>query len=359
MNDLSIKNISVLICIAMGLFSCKNAVKKTDIGILTGQKQNMEIKQAKTDLLGETSWAVAYSGFRNGQHPNRGNGAVNPSASEVLEDLLIISKDSLFNLIRLYDCGENSQTVLRVIEEKQLNIKVMLGIWLKAELSAHESCSWLNEPIPQESLDKNKLLNQEEIERGIALANKYPETVIAVNVGNEALVEWNDHKVDTDSMISYVKRVQKKIQQPVSVADNYEWWVKSGQELAKVVDFVSIHVYPVWEGKDIDEGMSYTIQNVQDVRNALPDSKLVISEAGWASIALEFGERASEEKQARYYRELHKWSKEMNITTFFFEAFDEDWKGDADNPLGAEKHWGIFTLDRKPKKIMKPLFPEL
>ncbi|NOU61960.1 glycosyl hydrolase family 17 protein [Marinifilum caeruleilacunae] len=359
MKNSTIKNISVLICITIGMFSCKNAAKKSDANIQEEAKQNMEIKQKETDLLGGTSWAVAYSGFRSGQHPDRGNGAVNPSDSEVLEDLKIISKDSLFNLIRLYDCGENSQAVLRIIEENQLNIKVMLGVWLKAELSAHETCSWLTEPIPQETLDKNMILNQEEIQRGIALAKKYPETVIAVNVGNEALVEWNDHKVDTDSIISYVKSVQKEIEQPVTVADNYEWWIKSGQELAKTVDFVSIHVYPVWEGKDIDEGMSYTIQNVQDVRNAFPDSKLVITEAGWASIATEFGERASEEKQERYYQELNKWSKEMNITTFFFEAFDEDWKGETANPLGAEKHWGIFTVDRKPKKVMQALFPEL
>jgi exo-beta-1,3-glucanase (GH17 family) len=47
------------------------------------------------------------------------------------------------------------------------------------------------------------------------------------------------------------------------------------------------------------------------------------------------------------------WSKKMNITTFFFEAFDEDWKGDTANPLGAEKHWGLYFIDRTPKKVMK------
>ncbi|PKQ64008.1 hypothetical protein BZG02_07710 [Labilibaculum filiforme] len=297
--------------------------------------------------------AVAYSGFRTGQHPDRGNGAVNPTDAQVLEDLLIISKDALFNLIRLYDSGENSQAVLRIIEENKLNIKVMLGVWLKAELSAHETCEWLTEPIAQDILDANRILNHQEIEKGIDLANKYSEIVVAVNVGNEALVDWNDHKVDTDSIIAYVQKVQKGIQQPVTVADNYEWWALNGKKLAKVVDFVSIHVYPIWEGKDSDEAMSYTIENVQKVRNALPDSKLVITEAGWASEAVEFGERASEEKQEKYYNDLMKWSAEMNITTFFFEAFDEDWKGETANPLGAEKHWGIFTVDRKPKQVMQ------
>jgi exo-beta-1,3-glucanase (GH17 family) len=76
-------------------------------------------------------------------------------------------------------------------------------------------------------------------------------------------------------------------------------------------------------------------------------------EAGWATVASEFGDRASREAQARYYREMKTWADEHNITTFFFEAFDEDWKGDPNNPVGAEKHWGIYDINRKPKKVMK------
>ena len=36
-----------------------------------------------------------------------------------------------------------------------------------------------------------------------------------------------------------------------------------------------------------------------------------------------------------------------------FEAFDEDWKGNPSDPLGAEKHWGLFTVNRQPNQIMK------
>lgn len=317
------------------------------------KQKSEEALQTEGDLLMGVSEAVCYSGFRTGQHPDRGDGAVNPSYEETLEDLNILMDQTNFRLIRIYDSGNNSEMVLRVIKENNIDIKVMLGIWLKAELSAHETCVWLTEPIPQETLNKNKVLNAAEIKRGINLANKYKDIVFAVNVGNEALVDWNDHKVSTQSIITYVKEVQHAINQPVTVADNYEWWVSQGQELAKVVDFVAIHTYPIWEGKDIDEGMSYTIQNVKDVMAALPDAQIVITEAGWATIATEFGERASEDKQLQYYNELFAWSKNMNITTFFFEAFDEDWKGNPDNPMGAEKHWGLYTVDRKPKKVMQ------
>lgn len=311
------------------------------------------IKQEKEDLLAGLAEAVCYSGFRSGQHPDRGEGAKNPSAEEVLEDLQIIRNDMGFRLIRLYDSGVNSEMVLQLIEEHDLDIKVMLGMWLSAELSAHETCAWLTEPIPQEELDANKVVNLEELERGIKLANRYPEIVCAVNVGNECLVDWNDHKMHVDTVIAYCQRVKDAIDQPVTVADNYEWWAAHGKELSEVLDFISVHVYPVWEGRDIDQGLSYSIENIQKVRNALPDAKMVISEAGWATVASEFGERASQEKQLQYYNELMQWAREMNITTFFFEAFDEDWKGNPDDPWGAEKHWGLYTVDRRPKLVME------
>ncbi len=314
--------------------------------------ENSSLKQGKADLLAGTTKAICYSGFRSGQHPDRGNGALNPSEAEVLEDLQILQAAG-FKLIRQYDCGENSQMVLEVIKENKLDIKVLQGAWLKAELSNHLSCVWLTEPIPQEELDANKAWNKQEVERSIVLAKKYPEIIAAVNVGNEALVDWNDHKVATEDIIAYVKKVQAKINQPVTVAENYEWWAAHGHDLAAAVDFVSIHIYPVWEGKDIDEGLSYSIANMGKVKAALPEAKLVITEAGWPSIASEFGERASEEKQAQYYKELLAFAEKNNITTFFFEAFDEDWKGDPGNPLGAEKHWGLFNIDRTPKLVMQ------
>jgi exo-beta-1,3-glucanase (GH17 family) len=311
------------------------------------------LQQSEDDLLAGISKAICYSGFRSGQHPDRGDGAVNPSYDEILEDMIILSKEAEFKLLRLYDSKENSEMVLKAIKDNDIDMKVLLGIWLDAELSAHETCEWLTEPIPEEKLKMNKKVNLAEIERGIMLANQYQDIVVAVNVGNESLVEWNDHMVDTDTIISYVKMVQQSVKQPVTVADNYKWWALNGQALSAAVDFISIHVYPVWEGKGIDEGLSYSIENIKEVRDSLPEATIVITELGWPTVASEFPEHANEVNQKRYYQEIMDWTKSHNITTFFFEAFDEDWKGNPDNPLGAEKHWGLYTVDREPKLVMQ------
>ena len=34
-----------------------------------------------------------------------------------------------------------------------------------------------------------------------------------------------------------------------------------------------------------------------------------------------------------------------------FEAFDEPWKGSPE-PDEPEKHWGLYTVDRKPKAVL-------
>jgi len=58
-------------------------------------------------------------------------------------------------------------------------------------------------------------------------------------------------------------------------------------------------------------------------------------------------------------RESHEWAIRKNTTVFFFEAFDESWKGDPGNPLGAEKHWGFFNIHRTPKQVLKNLPKEV
>ncbi|GAB4316770.1 MAG: hypothetical protein Kow00127_08370 [Bacteroidales bacterium] len=283
---------------------------------------------------------------------------MNPSEEEILEDLQILANRMGYKLIRLYDSDESSETVLRMIRDHNLSIKVMLGIWLRAEISNHEGCPWLDEPVPEEELLANRTLNHEEIQRGIRLANEYDTVVVAVNVGNEALVDWNDHMVPEDTVIRYVRQVRRQIMQPVTVADNYKWWALHGRKLAGEVDFVSVHTYPVWEGKNATEALAWSIENLLEVRQALPGATLVITEAGWPTVASEFANLAGEKEQWQYFSEIVEWSKKMNITTFWFEAFDEDWKGDPANPDGAEKHWGLFTTDRQPKLTAKKVMNE-
>jgi exo-beta-1,3-glucanase (GH17 family) len=321
-------------------------------GVASASDEIQKLQQSPDDLLQGEVMAVSYSGFREGQHPDRGDGAVNPSGEEILEDLQILLEHDL-KLIRMYDSDSNTQDTLRIIRENNLPIKVALGIWLDAEISNHEGCPWLNEPIPDEKLASNARKNEAQVATAIELAKKYSDIVVTVNVGNEALVEWNDHMMPLERVIGFVRQVKDAIEQPVTVAENYDWWRKNGTELAAEVDYLGVHSYPAWEGKGIEEALNVTVEDIESVHAALPGKQIVVFEAGWATIANEFGERASEANQKRYYNEVLDWATKANVTVFFFEAFDEPWKGNPDNPMGAEKHWGLWNVDRTPKEVMR------
>jgi exo-beta-1,3-glucanase (GH17 family) len=91
------------------------------------------------------------------------------------------------------------------------------------------------------------------------------------------------------------------------------------------------------------------------VAKQFPGVPVVITEAGWATNSNGLGihaENVNEENQKIYFEGLMDWSENNKVLTFFFEAFDEQWKGSSD-PLEPEKHWGVFKTDRTPKLVMQ------
>jgi exo-beta-1,3-glucanase (GH17 family) len=298
--------------------------------------------------------AICYSGYRDGQSPDI---EIYPSYDQVKEDLLILQKNWVY--LRLYDCTKHAETVLKVIEKEKLNFKVMLGVYIAAELN-NFGCPW-GGTYSEDILRHNKINNLKQVRKLIKLANQYPDIVFALSAGNEATVDWTDHYVPVEKVISYVKLIKNGTKQPVTFCENYVPWYDKLKPLVDEVDFISIHTYPVWEYKKIHEAMAYTKQNYDSIAQRYPHKPVVITEAGWATNSNGRGinpENASEEYQSIYYNDLIKWSKKEGVLTFVFEAFDECWKGSPE-PLEPEKHWGLFTVDRKPKKVMSKQFSNL
>ncbi len=295
--------------------------------------------------------AICYSGYRAGQDPRQG---VFPSYAEIKEDLFILANN--WSLIRLYDCSPHAETVLKVIRNEGLDFKVMLGVDMAAEVS-NPNCPW-GADFTAETLNKNRQSNNEDVERLIDLATLYEDIVFSVSVGNEASVDWTDHMVPIKSLIAYAQRIKKALPQPVTFCENYVPWTAKLEPLAAELDFISVHTYPVWEYRTIEDALDYTKENYYSVVNHYPNMPVVITEAGWPTASNGRGidpQNASEELQASYYQQLMDWTKEENILTFVFEAFDEPWKGSAD-PLEPEKHWGLFFINRTPKLVMQDLY---
>ena len=298
--------------------------------------------------------AICYSGYREGQDPGS---ETYPSYEEIKEDLLILSKN--WKMLRLYDCSPHAETVLAVIRDEKLDFKVMLGIDMAAEMS-NPHCPW-GADFSEEILQTNRSSNNDKVHKAIELCIEYPDIVFSLSIGNEATVEWTDHMVSVDSLVAYTKLLKKAIKQPITFCENYVPWTYKLEPLAAELDFISVHTYPAWEYRTIEDALEYTKQNYHDVVHHYPGKPVVITEAGWTTASNGRGIEpwnASEELQASYYDQLMEWTNEEKILTFVFEAFDEPWKGSPD-PQEPEKHWGLFDVNRVPKLVMREAYPEL
>lgn len=294
--------------------------------------------------------AICYSGFREGHRP----GGAYPSYEEVKEDLMLL--DEHWHYLRLFDCDQHALTVLDVIKQEKMNFKIMLGAYIEAELN-NFNCPWNGGIYEEEQLDQNRESNQQKIEKLIELGSAYPDIIFSLSVGNEACVEWTDHYVNEFTVQQYAKQVKEQAPQPVTFCENYVPWLFKLNHLAQELDFISIHTYPVWEYKHISEAIDYSKENYYSVADKYPEKPVVITEAGWATNSNGRGihpNNVNEEYQKMYFDKLMEWAEKEHILVFFFEAFDEFWKGSPE-PLEPEKHWGLFNNDRTPKLAAQPI----
>lgn len=291
--------------------------------------------------------AICYSGFRDGQSPDDG---VFPSEAEILEDLQLL--EGHWDALRVYACDLHTERVLKVIARERLPFTVMLGAYIGAEVN-NPGCPW-GGVYSEETLEKNRQQNKEELDRAVLWANRYESIVDIVSVGNEATVDWTDHLIDPESVKAYAAYLRSRIPQPVTFCENYVPWLDKLKSLAQELDLIAIHTYPVWEYKTVAEAMDYTRKNYEVVQAAHPGKQIVITEAGWATASNGRGippENVGEHYQAAYLRELLEWAERESILVYIFEAFDENWKG-SDHPLEPEKHWGIYRADRSAKPAL-------
>ena len=283
---------------------------------------------------------ISYGAYRDGEGPGEGL----TSKQNILEDLQIIS--TRWNLIRLYGSDPQSQNILEVIADNDLPIRVMQGIWLDGHKTDDE--------------------NTAQLKQAIELANRFPEIIVAVNVGNEIFVDWSYHRLDDmDKVIGQIRQVRASIGQPVTVSDDYNFWNKpQAKKIADEIDFICLHAYAFWKNKTLDLAMDWTDSIYRDIQSRHPDHQIAYCETGWPTSRIyndgsyEGGliGKAGENEQKVFFDRYHPWVESNHVISFYFSSFDELWKGgfDGENPMAkAEKHWGLYNSDRSPKKALR------
>ena len=288
--------------------------------------------------------AICYSGYRENQSPIT---KVYPTYDEVLEDLKILEKE--YDYIRMYDPYNHARTVLEVIRNENINLKVMLGMDLAAEYS-NPYCPWYKQNLSIEEINRNIDHNNESLRLLIELANKYEDEIIFLAAGNEARPSWGDNLVTNERIVYFINESKKNCKQPVSYCEGWDLWVGQIDPILDAVDFLSIHIYPMWNKVSIKDAVNYTIEKFEEVQN-YTNKPCIITEMGWATSSNNnemIIEEANASNQKIYIEEFNKYLIKNNKLGFYFEAFDEPWKG-GNNPIEAEKNWGLYYVNRTKK----------
>jgi len=256
----------------------------------------------------------AFSPFQKGQNAIYN---VMPSTEEIREDVELLAGKA--RALRTYSSLRSLADIPNIARDYDMD--VLIGIWLGMDT----------------------IINEDEIQAGIALANA-STNVTSVMVGNETILRGEFSATDLGVLMD---RVRREVNVPVSTAEPWHVWLRY-PELADHVDYITVHMLPYWEGIDVDIAVDYIVDKMEQLEAAFPDKEILIGEVGWPSDGrTREAAVASEANEALFLRRFLHRATELNYEYFLMEAFDQPWKAENEGGVGA--YWGVYDVERNPK----------
>ncbi|KAG2221123.1 hypothetical protein INT45_004432, partial [Circinella minor] len=239
-----------------------------------------------------------------------------PSYYTMKNDFSILKQYT--NRVRIFGLALCDQADNAIRATQELGMRLYLTIWMD-----HNPASFEKEfQVLQDLLSRHDFHN-----------------VDGIIVGSEVLYR-EDMSIGT--LLQYIQRVKTVIEGrgiSITSADTFDMITS---ELAAPLDFVMINIFPYWESVSIDNATNILMRHYDETINRVGGKVVRISETGWPSQGLAFGEAiASPENQNRYLREVLCRTRQRGVDMLWFSAIDEPYKKDV------EGHFGIFEADTR------------
>ena len=302
--------------ITVGRYSNKDAMYKRMAlaGIESSSLSLEELRSVVRKILEQKIHGICFSPYVEGQGPGTQIGA-----AQIRERLSFIQPS--INWVRTFSCTEGNELIPAIAAESGL--KSMVGVWLNSD----------------------RLNNEKEIINAIEVAKAGHADILAV--GNEVLLRGD---MSEGELIDYINRVKQAVPGiDVGYVDAYFKFVDH-PAVTDVCDVVLANCYPFWEGCSAEYSLLYMKDMYRRAVQAANGKKVIISETGWPNVGTPFGGAVpSYENAIKYFINTYQWAEEENIEVFYFSAFDETWKVDAEGDVGA--YWGLWDKDGKLKYV--------
>jgi hypothetical protein len=323
-----------------------------------------------------TGKAVNYSPYRTARGPIDQEV---PTDAQILQDLGLLHTAG-YSLLRLFGASPPAtdvvaEKILDLANKNYPDMKFQLGISLHGVTSCSDT------------------VNDANIAYVVSKLSKYPN-VVTISVGNET--SFYSKYMPVACLENYIKSVRSQVTQPVTADDDFTFYAgktaAGGDRVAvkpdtilKLIDFASIHMYPIsnpnwwnWQQSPVPaagparakammeaslaaakswygEVAAYQYANSAGVTVRIGDTlPIVIGETGWKAVQTnptsEIESYAALPANAKWYVDLlygnasqgyAAWEGAQGgpLRIFYFEAFDEAWKGTDDG-------WGLWDAAR-------------
>ncbi len=289
---------------------------------LTTSLSGIDLSASTPDDLRSLVWGILEAGFHGvcfspyveGQGPG-----TEIDEAQIRERLRVVQP--YVHWIRSFSTAEGNELIPAAA--KGLGLQTLVGVWIGTDL------------------DKNEV----EMDNALQLASAGYADIIAV--GNEVLLRGD---VSEDQLIDYIQRFKAAVPNvEVGYVDAYFEFVDHPR-VTEACDVILANCYPFWEGVAAEHALLYMKEMYRRASSAAGDKKVIISETGWPNLGTpERGAQPSVEGAMKYFIDTYKWAEQDGIDIFYFSAFDEAWKVDAEGDVGA--YWGLWDKDGIPKYV--------
>ena len=266
------------------------------------------------EILDAKIHGICFSPLLEGQGPGTEVGE-----AQIRDRLSVVQPH--VNWVRSFSTTDGNELIPALAAE--LGLQTMVGVWL------------------DDDLEKNEV----EIANAIRIAEAGHAGIVAV--GNEVLLRGD---LSEDQLIDYIARVKAAAPTlEVGYVDAYFKFVDHPR-ITAVCDVILANCYPFWEGCPAEHALLYMKEMYRRAVSAANGKKVIISETGWPNLGSpEEGAVPSLENAMKYFVDTYRWAEQDGVEIFYFSAFDEAWKVDAEGDVGA--YWGLWDKDGSPKYV--------
>jgi len=204
---------------------------------------------------------------------------------------------------------------------RKLGLQVVLGVWISG----------------------NAEVNQQQLRLGLSIAQRYPDVVKLLMVGNEVLLR---RELPPSALAELLAQAKAESTVPVSYADVWEFWLRHAAVLLPHVQQVSVHILPYWEDDPvgIDSAAGHVHAIASKLQQRFGTTPVWVAETGWPAIGRQRGPALPGRwQQAQFVREMLQRQASSPLDFNLIEGFDQPWKRALEGAMGGG--WGLFDAE--------------